>query len=224
MLHQADRIRDKTLLILLYETAARPQEIRDLKWGDINWAGSEVHLYSKKTKQDRDLPISEALTHLKRWKEEWVFADAQQSDYVFPSAVGSRHMRNKAISVEFINRIIKRLARKAGIEREVFSYLLRHTRLTDLRRHGVQGIELNKFAGHKPGSKQEHVYIHLDNEDMKQAVIEKVYKVQELTVPKRAQIDQRFEHIERKIEKLVKTLVEWNGRMTNVSAEIETAD
>ena len=36
------RLRDKALLILLYETAARPQEIRDLRWGDINWQAEEV--------------------------------------------------------------------------------------------------------------------------------------------------------------------------------------
>ena len=70
MLHRAERLRDKTLLILLYETAARPQEVRDLKWSDISWEQQEVHLYSKKTTEDRDLPLSESLKHLKRWKEE----------------------------------------------------------------------------------------------------------------------------------------------------------
>jgi integrase len=70
MLHKAEKLRDKALLVLLYETGARPQEVRDLRWRDINWEENEVHLYSKKTKEDRDLPLNEAMKHLRRWKAE----------------------------------------------------------------------------------------------------------------------------------------------------------
>ncbi len=42
MMHAAERIRDKALFVLLYESAARPQEVRDLRWQDINWNENEV--------------------------------------------------------------------------------------------------------------------------------------------------------------------------------------
>ncbi|TWU21421.1 tyrosine-type recombinase/integrase [Bythopirellula polymerisocia] len=199
MVHRAEKIRDKCLLILLYETAARPQEIRDLKWGDVNFELQEVHLYSRKTKEDRDLPISEALKHLQRWKAEWVFPDPDHKDFIFPSTIGSRSNRRKPISVAYINLIIKRLARKVGIQRDVYPYLLRHTRLTEIRRRGVQGIEFNKFAGHAPGSKHENVYVHLDNEDMRKTILEKVYKVQELSAPERDKYEQRITELESQI-------------------------
>ena len=178
MLHRAERLRDKALFVLLYETAARPQEVRDLRWRDINWDEKDVHLFSSKKQDDRDLPIHEALKHLKRWKTEWVYPDPQENDFIFPSMVGSRHERHKPISVSYIGRIISSIAKKAGIERRVFPYLIRHTRLTELHRLGVRGLEHNKFAGHRAGSKQQGVYVHLDNDDMKQAVLEKVYSIE----------------------------------------------
>lgn len=113
MLRRAERLKDKALLVLLYETAARPAEIRNLKWSDINWAEQEVHLYSHKTGEDRDLPIQEALKHLKRWKEEWIFPDPKKTTIVFPSTFGKGYDREKHLSVGYITRIIKRLARQA---------------------------------------------------------------------------------------------------------------
>jgi len=199
MLHRAERLRDKAILILLYETAARPQEIRDFRWGDVNWDEQEVHLYSKKTKDDRDLPLHESLQHLKRWYEEWVYPDPQESDFIFPSIVGLRHARTKAISVSYINRMLQSLARKAGIQRGIFTYLLRHTLLTEIRKLGLQGPEFNQFAGHQPGSNMENVYIHIDNEDMKNSVREKVYKIQELKKSERDQYEDRITRLERKL-------------------------
>ena len=207
MLHRAERLRDKTLLILLYETGARPQEVRDLKWHDINWNEKEVHLYSKKKEDDRDLPIHEALKHLKRWKEEWVYPDPREEDYIFPSIRGSRYERSKPISVTYIGRVIRTLAQKADIQRRVYPYLLRHTRLTDIHKKGVKGLEHNKFAGHVAGSKQQAIYVHLDNKDMKQNVLEKVYQIQELTEKQHHRYDEEIELLKQELTKLRSDLV-----------------
>ncbi len=175
MLHAAERIREKALLFLLIETGARPQEIRDLRWNDINWREKEVHLFSSKTGRDRDLPIFQSCEFLKQWYENWAYPDPQGEDFIFPALARARQPRNKPISTSFINRIVQTLAKKAGIKRRVHSYLLRHSRLTEVYTLGVKGIEHNKFAGHVPGSKQQNVYVHLDNKDMKRTVMEKVY-------------------------------------------------
>ena len=221
MLHRAERLRDKVLLVLLYETAARPQEVRELRWRDINWDEQEVHLYSRKTKEDRDLPLNESIKHLRRWKAEWVYPDPQDEDYIFPSIVGARHDRTKPISVSYINRIIKSIAKKAGINRDVYTYLLRHTRLTEIRKRGVQGIEFNKFAGHKAGSKHENVYVHLDNEDMKRTILEKVYQVKELQATDREKYEARIQRLEQQLQAVVKYLRESRTVMTDVKQHLD---
>ncbi len=137
MLHRTDKMRDKALLILLYETAARPQEVRDLRWCHVNWNASEVHLYSKKTQRDRDLPVKESLKHLKRWHDEWVYIDPKDDDYIFPSRVGSRPKRDKpppqalsmAISKLSHERAAGRrghLSRERSFCRSTAEYLLAH--------------------------------------------------------------------------------------------------
>ncbi|AQQ71419.1 site-specific tyrosine recombinase XerC [Limihaloglobus sulfuriphilus] len=175
MLHAAERIRDKALLMLLVETGARPQEIRDLKWGDVNLDEKEVHLYSSKTARDRDLPILHSFPYIFHWYENWAFPDPMAEDYVFPALVKHYSSRNKSISTSYMNRIIQSLANKAGVNRRVNTYLLRHTRLTEVYKLGVKGVEHNKFAGHTPGSKHQNVYVHLDNRDLKQALMKNVY-------------------------------------------------
>ena len=213
MLHRSEKIRDKALLVLLYETAGRPQEIRDMKWADINWNEGEVHLYSKKTQCDRDLPIKEALKHLKRWHDEWVFIDPKNGDFVFPSRVGSHPNRNKPISVAYINRIIKAAAKRAGITRDINTYLLRHTRLTEISKRGVKGTMHNMFAGHVKGSIHEAVYVHLDNDDMKEELLEKVYKIQEVSESERGQFERRIDQLEQQLKEVLAYLRKTRQKM-----------
>ena len=207
MLHCAERIRDKALLVLMYESGARPQEIRDLQWRHVRWDTGEVHLYSKKTKQDRDLPLKEAIVHLRRWHNEWVFPNPRETDYLFPATRFGGYDRARPMLVSYISRAIKRLGKKAGIERNLFSYLLRHTRLTEIRKAGVQGVEFRTFAGHTAGSQQEAVYVHLDNEDMRQSVLEKVYKIQG-EEPKLKRYEDRIALLEEQLGKVLEFLRE----------------
>ena len=116
-----------------------------------------------------------------RWRDEWVFPDPQDDDFIFPSRHGPAPLRGKPLSVEYIDRVMGRAARLAGITRNVNTYLFRHTRLTEIRKKGVVGKMHNRFAGHADGSKQELVYDHMDNDDMKHDVLEKVYQMTDHT-------------------------------------------
>lgn len=202
MLHKAESLRDKALIILMYETAARPQEIRDLRWRDINFSDEEVHLDSSKTEKSRDLPIKESIVHLKRWRQEWAYPDVTEEDYVFPNYQD----RKASITTEWINTLVKSIANKSGITRGVTSYTLRHTRLTDIYRLGVKGIEHNKFAGHKEGSKQQTTYAHIDNEDMKEDVLSKVYHVKEYTPEQRKELERQVTELTSKVAVMSKAL------------------
>ena len=199
MLHRAERQRDKALLSVLYETAARPQEIRDLKWADVNWELQEVRLYCTKTKKDRSLPVRDALEELQRWHEAWVLPEPEPADAVFPASYGPKIDRRQGISVTYINRVVKRLARLAGISRDVTTYLLRHTRLTQLRnskKNKVDGLHWKLFAGHSPSSKMEERYVHLDNDDMKRAVIACAYSEETSDESDRPNAEKRFAELE----------------------------
>ena len=212
MLRAAEKLRDKALLILLYESGARPQEIRDLKWKDINWDREEVHLYSSKKDDDRDVPLKHAIMHLKRWKQEWVLPDVTEEDFIFPSTQlqmqGNQQVyvlkREKTISTAYISQILKRLGRKAGINKKIYSYILRHSRLSEIYKKGVTGILHNKFSGHKEGSRSQGIYVHMDNEDMRESVLDKVYDIKEISLEKKHELEKEVEKLKNNDKVLAK--------------------
>jgi integrase len=197
--HTADTLRDKAIIVLLYESGARPQELLDLKWKDINFDTKEVHLDSSKTERARDLPIEESLIHLKRWRQEWAFSDVRDNDFVFPS-----RYRDKRLTTEYLNTIIKTWANKSGIKKEITAYTFRHSRLTEIYKLGVKGLEHNKFSGHKEGSKQQATYSHLDNEDMKDEVLRKVYHIEEVTEEQKNKYDLEIAELKNTIKDILK--------------------
>lgn len=199
ILRTAETLRDKALIILLYESGARPQELRDLKWKDINFENKEVHLDSSKTERARDLPIEESIIHLKRWRQEFSFPEVIEHDFVFPS-----RWRDKQLSTEQVNNIVKRIVGKSGISKPITSYTFRHSRLTEIYNKGVKGIEHNKFSGHKEGSKQQTVYTHIDNADMKEDVLKKVYNVEEISPEKKHKLEKELENLKKQFNWFLK--------------------
>jgi len=79
--------------------------------------------------------------------------NAQEDRWTFISMQGNRLCDNVAYVV------IKEAAAKAGISRNVFPHLLRHTKLTDLANKDVNAFKIQKFAGHKVITSTEP-YIH----------------------------------------------------------------
>lgn len=190
MIHQAETLREKCMIMLMYESACRPEELVVLKWRDVNWTEKEIHLDSNKTERDRNIPLDKSLLHLRRWKQEWRYPDCKELDYIFPS-----RRRDKGITTRRVAIMIKDLSTKAGIERNITPYLFRHSRLTDIYVKGVKGLEHNKFAGHKPGSKQQATYTHIDNQDMKFDVLNKVYNIEELSSEKKHELEEEVKEL-----------------------------
>ena len=115
------------------------------------------------------------------------------------------------MSVTYVNRVVKGTAEKAGIERNVWTYLIRHTFLTELEIRGVTGIVHNKAAGHKPGSRMQGVYVHLNNDDVKNAIRDKMYKVQELTPDQKTKYDQEIAELKGQLASVMELLKEFRS-------------
>ena len=176
LLRCAERLRDKAYLSLAFECACRPDEIVNLKWKDFNKDFSQVTLFSGKKKEARTLPCQNSTLHIKRWHQEFCYPNVKSNDYVFPAPTN----RDKPVAVNYVWYTIKSLQRKAGIEKNLYGYLFRHARLNALYKQLPEQIH-KKFAGHNKSSRMTEVYSHIDNDDMLQIVLDKVYNVKELT-------------------------------------------
>ena len=170
-----ESLKYKSLILLMYESAGRPEEILKLRWKDINLDRSEVTLHSAKTGRARTVPIHEGVEHLRRYRLECFHTPARSNDFVFPSPrKKEHHLTVAALSDQFL-----KTERRLNLRKHLFPYLLRHTRLTPLIRVLSPKV-YEKFAGHsiQTGIKR---YAHIDNRDVHDEMFSKVYQIKELS-------------------------------------------
>lgn len=197
ILRQADSQKNKALVMLLWESGARPDEILNLRWKDvvINDDGlAEISLFSGKKKETRTIIVQDCVLHLRRWKAEYSYPNLAPNDYVFPNKA-----RDQPLSTQYLTRLLKRLGEKANIEKPVFSYLFRHSRLTFLRQK-LKTPHYTQFAGHS--EKQASSYTHLDSDDLREALLSEIYVTKEITPTRKHELEERLENIEKTLKLL----------------------
>lgn len=191
LIRGSNSLKYKSLLILFYETAGRPEEILNLKWKNLNLEKGEVRLKSSKTGNVRINPIQESVIHLKRYKQEYPFPNVNTDDWVFPSPV-DRTKRQSSVAMSIF---VKRLGQKI-LKRDIFPYLIRHTRLTELQKVLAAKV-YEKFADHSIETATR--YSHLDKEDVRDAMFKNVYHIEEIS-------DEKKHKLEEEVEKLKEAL------------------
>jgi len=187
--------RDRAFTMTLYESAARPGELLSRNIADFtsNEKGDFIFLQGSKGTPDRTNQLIRSGRTLREWLAQhplggemgdiqngsaplWVKNEQQAC-----SNCGEiPHNHNDSCSYKpdlgdrmnyggFLRRF-KDACRRAEIpENKRRPYNLRHTRLTEVAT--FMGYEqLNKFAGWKPGSDRAKVYVHLNNDDVNQAI------------------------------------------------------
>jgi integrase len=191
-----DSLKYKTILLLLQETAARPEEILKLKWREVSLGKKEIKLHSSKTDKTRHIPIHESAAHLSRYKTECFSHTPRADDYVFPS---SRH-KKRHLSGATLQNCLDRLERKLDFQKHLYPYLWRHTILTDMIKKLSPKV-YEQYAGHSLETGM-RIYAHLDTDDLKEELYSKIYQVQELT----KEDNEKIKELENRIKKLEETM------------------
>lgn len=191
MLRFAQNYKEKAFIFLAFESGARPQEIINLKWKDIKFKEgfADISFYSGKTKQSRVFPVQKAREHLHNWKQNYSYEDLKENDYVFPS----RFTRSEPMTTAGFNKILRKLTKKAGLNKDFWSYLFRHTRATRLYQELPTPI-VEQLLGHKD---MYSTYAHISNEKARQELIDKIYKIDKLK-------PETLHKLEKEIEQLKK--------------------
>lgn len=168
IINAEESIKYKTILLLLQETACRPEEIlKNLKWKDVNWNKGEIKLYSNKTDKTRFIPIKNSLAHLKRYREECFQLTPKADEQVFG-------MSDSALILH-----LKELEKKTKISKHLYPYLWRHSVLTRMIKTLSPKV-YEMYSGHSLETGM-GTYAHLDTDDLKNELNEKIYKIEELT-------------------------------------------
>ena len=157
-----DSLKYKTILLLMEETANRPEEILKLKWKDINFNSGEVKLHSAKTGETREIPLKETLSHLNRYRKECFFDIPRNEDYIFPSPNNSK----EHLKTQTLNRFLFELEKKLKFKKHLYPYLWRHSILSKMIKTLSPKV-YEMYSGHslETGMK---TYAHLDTSDLRE--------------------------------------------------------
>lgn len=190
IVNSIDSLKYKTIVLLLEETAGRPEELLKIKWKDINFNTNEIKLNSAKTGYTRTIPINQAINHLRRYKIECFAETPRAEDYVFPSNVAKKHL-----AVQALHDFLGRLERRIDFPKHLYPYLWRHSILSRMiKKLSPKVYEM--YSGHslEVGMK---TYSHLDTDDLKEELFKNVYNLEELTPTEREDYKQlRKEFVE----------------------------
>lgn len=163
----AVHVRDRALILVLYESGCRVGEIGGLHIGSIKFDDfGAIITVTGKTGMRRVRLVGSAPA-LAAWLEVHPAASIASS----PLWVGiGPTVRGEPMSYSAISRILKCLAKKAEIKKRVHAHLFRHSRATELAALLTES-QLREVFGWTQSSTQPGTYVHLSGRNVDEAIL-----------------------------------------------------
>ncbi len=156
MLRLSESDRDKCLLAMAYESGARISELLALRTDDVRLHDGECKVRIPENTEGEDISaktgsrtivLIESMPYIEKWLSKR--DDVRLFDIGYS---GAKH-------------VIKNMAASAGIQKRVYWHLLRHTRVTEMAKLGMQETAMKKRFGWVEDSSQIKRYTSLTDDD-----------------------------------------------------------
>ena len=154
MIEATLNLKHRLILMFLYYTGIRLNEIINLKWEDIDFQRSVIHLKIAKGENERVVFLHD---NLKKFIE---YFNIKRERFVFTSGFGKKYDKRT------IQMVVRNAARKAGIRKNVTPHTLRHSFATHLLEAGADIRHIQKLLGHA-NLQTTQIYTHVANKDIK---------------------------------------------------------
>lgn len=159
--------RNKAIIEVLFSCGLRVSELVNLKLSELYLDSKFIRILGKGNKE-RLVPISpKAIKELNYWfidRREMKIKPGEE-DYVFLNRRGS-HLTRTMILI-----MIKRLAKEAGIKKNISPHTLRHSFATSLLEGGADLRAIQAMLGHEDIATTE-IYTHIDTTTLRQEILE----------------------------------------------------
>lgn len=152
MFDVCENLKHKVILSLLYSTGLRVSELINLKWAHIDRSRMVINIIQAKGNKDRQVMLSpELIPLLERY---WI--EYRPKEYVLNGQFSIQY------SERSVGQVVKKLALKAGINKRVYTHLMRHCSFTHMVEAGTDIHLVQRLAGHS-SSKTTTIYTHISH-------------------------------------------------------------
>lgn len=154
--------RNKAMLELMYATGLRVSELINLKLQDIDLSQDIIRTFGKGSKE-RVIPIGD---YAKEYLEKYIYEyrgsmlKRESCEYLFLNNHGKQMTRQGFF------KIIKKIAKEKGINKELSPHTLRHSFASHLLKYGADLRTIQELLGHSDISTTQ-IYTHITNEELK---------------------------------------------------------
>lgn len=152
MFDACENLKHKVILSLLYMCGLRVSELINLKWAHIDRARMVINVIQAKGSKDRQVGLSETIIPLL----EKYYREYKPTEYVLNGQTVLQY------SDRSVGEVIKQLASKAGINKRVYTHLIRHCTFTHMVENGTDINLIQRIAGHS-NVKTTAIYTHISH-------------------------------------------------------------
>jgi len=149
--------REKAIIELMYATGLRVSELASLKLKDINFDLNFLKCKGKRGKE-RIIPFGEKA---KKAIEDYLVSAEVNNEYLFVS------VREKPFTRTGLWKLIKRVAKRTGITKNISPHTLRHSFATHLLERGADLRSIQELLGHTNISTTQ-IYTQISNKRLKE--------------------------------------------------------
>lgn len=155
ILNQNMNIKHKCLLYLLYSTGMRCGEILNLKVEDVVFDNNVIIVKHGKGGKDRIVTLSDKIKDLL-----WTYLKLHRPIiYFFEGPNGGKY------SASSVQKIVKKVVDKAGIDKRVTPHMFRHSYATHLHDSGMDIRNIQVLLGHS-STKTTEIYTYISKKDI----------------------------------------------------------
>jgi len=176
MAENADNLRDKAFILVLYESGCRVSEILTLQIRNVQFDQYGAILIVTGKTGDRRIRIIASAPKLFSWIENHPLRDRMDAPLWTSLSLNNRHNR---LSYRAVKDMLKEVAKKSGVKKRVYPHLFRHSRATFLAGFLTEA-QLKQYFGWVQSSDMASTYVHLSGRDVDNAL----FKLQGIEVKK----------------------------------------
>ena len=166
-------LRDRFLLIFLYDSAARVQEVVDARLKDIRTGKTPVVILHGKGDKVRTVPLMEkTMEHFEQYRKVFHPNEGPYSErpLFYTKRGGSENSMNESTIRKLLGQYGETLKREfPDIEGSVHPHLIRHSRAMHLYQHGMDLTLISQWLGHA-NLETTLIYAHADTEHKREAI------------------------------------------------------